>query len=462
MITEMKDKEHLSEPVSGKRALTALVVGLGRSGLSAARLLKRQGFKVMGTDRKEVSRLPTWLELLSYGELPEDVELVVQSPGVPDEEPVIKRAKQRGIEIIGELELTYRLFRDYGIPWIAITGTNGKSTTTTLIDLMLREAGFNVVTGGNIGNPIGDEMLEVLGQDGIKGVDFVVVEVSSFQLETIKSLSPHVAVVLNISPDHLDRYPDMDAYIKAKRAITTGQTEEDILVLNYDDETVRGFKDYTRARCLYFSLKQRVQGAYLSGKTLVLDVDGKRTELLTTGQMALRGMHNVENALSAALVAYCLGAEAEAIKRTLRGFKGLPHRMEWVAEIDGITYINDSKGTNIGAVIKSLEGFSEPVVLIMGGKDKGADFSLLKRHCNKIKAIVSMGEAGKKIGDSLSDTFMVKEAVDMADAVMKATVLAERGDTVVLCPGCASFDMFKNFEHRGEVFKEVVMGMKRR
>ena len=461
MIAEIQHRPGLFELKEGGRDLSALVVGLGRSGLSASRLLRHLGFSVMGTDRRNPDRLPLWLRMIPYGELPEGIDLLVQSPGVPDEETVIKRARDRGVEIIGELELAYRVFKGYQIPWIAITGTNGKSTTTTLIDLMLRESGFNVITGGNIGTPIGDELLEISSRGALKDIDYIVVEVSSFQLETIKEFSPHIAVVLNITPDHLDRYKDMNHYIDAKKAITSNQSSKDILVLNYDDETVREFKDFTEARCLYFSLREKVKGAYLLDDRLMLNTGDKEREILKVKDLMIKGMHNVENALSAIVVASSANARDEAMIKTLSQFKGLPHRMELVAEIGGVFYINDSKGTNIGAVVKSLEGFSRPVVLIMGGRDKGGDFSVLRGLTSKIKAIVAIGEAKKKIKESLDDVISIKEAADMSDAVKKAAGIAKRGDSVLLSPGCASFDMFKNYEHRGDVFKETVMEMQR-
>jgi len=461
MIAEIEHRAGLFEFKEGGRDLFALVVGLGRSGLSASRLLRHLGFSVMGTDRRNLDKLPQWLRIVPYGELPEGIDLLVQSPGVPDEEIVIKKARHRGVEIIGELELAYRVFKGYEIPWIAITGTNGKSTTTTLIDLMLRKSGFNVVTGGNIGTPIGDELLEISSHGDLKDIDYIVVEVSSFQLETIKEFSPHIAVVLNITPDHLDRYKDMNEYIDAKKAITSNQSSQDILVLNYDDETIREFKGFTEARCLYFSLKEKVEGAYLLDDRLMLNTGGKEREILKIKDLMIKGMHNVENALSAITVASSVNADDEAMKKALSQFKGLPHRMELVAEIGGVFYINDSKGTNIGAVVKSLEGFSRPVVLIMGGRDKGGDFSVLRGFTSKIKAIVTIGEAKKKIKESLDDVISIKEAADMSDAVKKAAGIAKRGDSVLLSPGCASFDMFKNYEHRGDVFKEIVMGMKR-
>ncbi len=457
----MEHREDLIDLKGRNRDLCALVVGLGRSGYSALKVLQYLGATVMGTDRRELDDLPSWLEMVPYGEIPDGINLLVQSPGVPDEEPLIKKARARGIEIIGELELTYRAFSGYEIPWIAITGTNGKSTTTTLIDLMLRASDLNVVTGGNIGNPIGAELLDILQKGGIEDIDYIVVEVSSFQLETIREFRPYISVVLNITPDHLDRYDNMNEYIDTKKAITSNQTDEDILVLNYDDDVVREFEYYTKARCFYFSLKEKVQGAYLFEDRLTINMQAKQAELLQVKEMALRGMHNVENALAASIVATCVNTDEVAIKKVLREFKGLSHRMEWVAEIDGINFINDSKGTNVGALLKSLEGFSSPVVLIMGGRDKGGDFTVLKRFSRRIKAIVAIGEAKGKIKKSLSDTFYIREAVDMFDAVKTASELAKRGDTVLLCPGCASFDMFKNFEHRGEVFKNMVMRIKK-
>ncbi|RMG69339.1 MAG: UDP-N-acetylmuramoyl-L-alanine--D-glutamate ligase [Nitrospirae bacterium] len=456
MILEVMDRELIEKGFEPLRGIKALVVGLGRSGLSALSLLREAGAYVYATDRAVPSPLPEGVELVPYGEVPGGTELVVSSPGVAPEEEVLRKAKRKGIELIGELELTYRVLESLGIPWIAVTGTNGKSTTTSLIDFMLRLSGLKVVTGGNIGEAIGQKVLPLIRDGSILSTDYIVAEVSSFQLETIERFRPQIALVLNITPDHLDRYNSMDEYIEAKRAITKNQKEQDWIILNQDDPIVRGFSDDSPARALYFSIKEQTTGGYLREGSLYISINDREVELVSADAMPIKGAHNVENALAASLATYIVTAEPEPIRKALRQFRGLEHRMELVAVKNGVTYINDSKGTNVGAVVKSLEGLTGWVVLILGGRDKGGDFSPLRRFKDRIRRVIAIGEAKTKIRRSLGDSLVIEDAEDMFDAVKKASGVALRGDTVLLSPGCASFDMFRSFEHRGEVFKEAV------
>ncbi len=443
------------------KGLKVLVVGLGRSGLSAARMLQYADARVFGVDRANPQNIPEWIEVLPYDCDVKQFDLVVISPGVPwTELPVVKALKQN-LEIIGELELAYQMVKGYQIPWIAITGTNGKTTTTTLVDLMLKTAGYNVLTGGNIGKAVGDVVLDALTNNHLNETDYIVVEVSSFQLESIREFAPHIGAVLNITEDHMDRYRGMKEYIDAKRNISINQTEEDYIVLNFDDPITRAFAEDSRARAIFFSTKHEIQGANLLKEDIVVDRGAGPERVLKAKEVALRGLHNLENALAATAICSLAGCDLPAIATVLKDFRGLEHRMEMVAEFGGVTYINDSKGTNLAATVKSIEGIAGPVVLILGGRDKGGDFSVLRNFRHRIKALVSLGEAREKIKKELSDLFQIEEAVDMEQAVQKAASLASPGDTVLLSPGCASFDMFKNYEHRGEVFKTAVRRLMR-
>ena len=456
MLTQMSED---AKEVIGFKDLkdrNVLVVGLGKSGISAARLLRYAGARVYAVDRSNKVDSPEWVHVLPYDTDVDHISLVVLSPGVPWSEPPVQKALSKGIEVIGEIELSYRALSEYPVQWIAITGTNGKSTTTTLIDLMLKKDGFRVLTGGNIGEAIGDVVVDAIKSGDINNVDYVVVEVSSFQLESISQFRAHIAVVLNITEDHMDRYSAMDDYIAAKRMICKSQTGGDFIVLNYDDTLVRDFGNYTQATPYYFSIRQKVQGGYLLDGRLMLEIDDVAEFLLYIEEVALWGMHNIENALAASVACRLAGCSLSAMVSVLREFKGLEHRMEIVAEHNEVLYINDSKGTNISATLKSVEGLKGAVVLILGGRDKGGDFGLLKEYKDKVKAIVAIGEAKEKIYSELAGIFRIEKAVNMEEAVLRATSLAEPGDTVLLSPGCASFDMFRNFEHRGEVFKNAV------
>jgi|Deesub1362A_J573_1020465.scaffolds.fasta_scaffold00444_30 UDP-N-acetylmuramoylalanine--D-glutamate ligase len=444
-----------------------VVVGLARSGLCAANLLAKMGKEVTVTDVKTMDELGGFVEKLSpsvnvlLGGHPEwifeDAELIVVSPGVPLDLEPIKKAKAAGISVIGELELAYRMLKK--TPFYAVTGTNGKSTTVTLLDWMLRKAGRKTLFGGNIGNALTGEILEKAnGQFRIPDIDCVVVEVSSFQLESIDEFKPKIAAILNITEDHLDRYPSMEDYKKAKKRISLNQTETDFLVLNADDPEVMGLYDSafeSKGTVSFFSRKKEVKGVYLKDDSVCSSEHGC---LISVDGIRIRGVHNLENAMAASGMALLAGCPPEAVVESLKEFPGLEHRLEFVREINGVKYINDSKGTNIGAVIKSLESFSEPVVLIAGGRDKAGNFTLLRNSVKeKVKALVLIGEAREKIKRALYDITECHLADDLRSAVATASSLAEPGDVVLLSPACASFDMFADYEDRGRQFKAVVM-----
>lgn len=460
-----------------------LVVGLQRSGIGASLLLRRLGAMIRATDVKSFKDLEALhgkeimellksqgIEIKAGGHDERDFlesELIVISPGVNTDMPLLVRARRQGIDVIGELELAYQVIRKgltpvpYNTPFYAVTGTNGKSTVTTLLYLMLKEAGINARICGNIGKAITMDIIEIM--DGrVEIPEAFVVEVSSFQLETIKGFRPAIATILNITPDHLDRYRSLDEYRNAKALIGANMTDEDRLVLNSDDEEISKVITQFRSERYYFTRKvpsQHFQGAWVEDGVIWINID-KPFELLPINELKLRGVHNIENVMASSIMAMLGGADTESIKKVLTDFGGLEHRTEFVEEIDGVVYINDSKGTNVGALMKSLEGFQN-IILIAGGRDKKGDFSVLRPLVKeRVKALVLIGEAGQKIRNALGDLTETIFASDMRDAVNKARFYARRGDTVLLSPGCASFDMFRDFEERGRVFKEIVREMK--
>jgi UDP-N-acetylmuramoylalanine--D-glutamate ligase len=440
-----------------------LVIGLGRSGLGAVRLLRVLGAKVMVSEKESLSE--ETLKNLENGvflqmgnhkpELADEAEVIVISPGVPPDNPIVKRAEVLGKRTISEIELAWQVGSSSVPNWIAITGTNGKSTTTTLVDLMLQASGISVLTGGNIGTAISELIAEKVLSSEDKPVDWINIEVSSFQLERIETFRPRISAILNISEDHLDRYPDMVSYIEAKTRIWENQSEGDFVVINHDDPILKDLRPPEGVRVYRFSRTTEVEGAFIKQGQIFLRKDSEESALILTDEILIKGIHNQENAMAASLIAWLAGASVEAIKDVLRTFPGLDHRLQFVAEIDGVRFYDDSKGTNVASVIKSVESFSSPVVLILGGQDKGLDFRPLRR-LKQIKAIVALGEAVHKILCHLDGYFQIHPVSDMETAVKVAHCLADEGEVVLLSPGCASFDMFRDYTHRGRVFQEVV------
>ena len=433
----------------------ALVVGLGATGLSCVRYLHARGYELSVVDSRAA---PPQLAAL-HQEFPGIVchtggfderlfkaaELLVISPGVSLGEPAIAQAIARGAAAVGDVELFVRAAR---APVLAVTGSNGKSTVTSLAGAMCREAGLNTAVGGNIGVPVLDLLQEA-------PPDVYVLELSSFQLETTDSLTPLAATVLNISPDHMDRYRDLAAYAQAKARIFRG---EGVMVLNADDPWVMRMADPGR-KLVRFGL-----GAPLSENDYGLVMQGNeewlakgQRRLLPAGEVPLAGRHNLANVLAAMALAEAAKAPFDAMKRAVANFKGLPHRTELVAERDGVRWINDSKGTNVGATLAALNGMTDPVVLIAGGDGKGADFSALRNACAAhARAVVLIGRDAPLIETALQNVVPVAQAADMTQAVRRARELAQPGDVVLLSPACASFDMFRNFEQRGDVFRAAV------
>ena len=439
------------------------ILGFARSGRSLASALLHRGVEVsIGDDRPETDFEGTapFREAgarFSFGGPDEDLldgaEWLVLSPGVPLSAPLVGKARARGLAVLSEFEVAWRIAEEEvegENRWIAITGTNGKSTTTSWIAHILRRAGRHVALAGNIGVPLSDFLSER------KPRDFVC-ELSSFQLEAIDRFRPQVAVLTNVTPDHLDRYADFEEYRAAKLRLFRNQLEGDVAVVNADDR-VAASAETGRARRLPFSRRAEASGgAWLEASALVSEVNGPRRRMLPASELALPGAHNLENALAAMAATQAAGASDEVVCEGLRRFHGLPHRTELVAEAQGVRWINDSKGTNVDATLKSIEGFPEgSVLLILGGRDKHGDFrALTEPVARAARQVLTIGEAAPLIEEALAGALKVERAGTMARAVERARELARPGDVVLLSPACASFDQYKNFEERGNDFARL-------
>lgn len=435
-----------------------LVIGAARSGFASAAFLARQGNQVILTDMKQpedVSELEQMGVSFIWGIQPNLAELnpdyLVVSPGVPLTISPIQYAKEHGIPVIGELELAYRNCK---APFIAITGTNGKTTTTTLTGELLKRTGKRVLVGGNIGDPL-IRCVQELNEN-----DVVVAEVSSFQLETVDRFSPHLALMINLTPDHLDRHGTMEQYLACKANIFVNQKETDYLILNYDDEMLRAQAEKSKGNVLFFSQQHILQkGVYLENGTVMLALDGISRPICRENEIAIKGKHNLENAMGAILLAYLSGVSVEEIRSVLMTFPGVAHRLEPVRVYQDVQYINDSKGTNPDATIKAIEAYQEPIILLLGGKNKGSDFTQLALQVKaRVKKVVVLGEAKDIIVKALEcvgfDDYI--EANSFEEAVKTAAHIAEPGDIVLLSPACASWDMFHSYEERGDLFKQIV------
>lgn len=443
------------------RGKKALVFGLGRSGLAAARALLAHGASVTLTDRKSDAELAKFapearaLGLgLALGGHPDGLldgqDLIVLSPGVPGNIPILGAARARGLEVLGEIELAFRLARRR---WLAVTGTNGKTTTTSLLAAMVAEAGAPFLLGGNIGAGLADRV------EGLEADGLVVAELSSFQLEECRLFRPEVAVLCNLTPDHLDRYPSMEAYGAAKARIFMNQSPEDTLVFNALDWALGSLCAPAKSRKLLFHRGAEVpEGAWISQGKLFLRLPGQKSvELMPRELLKLRGPHNEENALAAAAAAFAAGIGPAAIRRALEGFSGVEHRLEFCGEAQGVRFVNDSKATNVDSVEKALQSFHEPLSLILGGRDKEGDFSRLKGLVKeRVARIYLIGEAADKVERQLGGIKPMHRVARLEDAVERGLRETEKGGWVLLSPGCASFDMFDNYEHRGRVFKQAV------
>jgi UDP-N-acetylmuramoylalanine--D-glutamate ligase len=439
-----------------------VVVGLGRTGLATAGFLHQHGARVLVTDTAGEKELGDAVDIVRE-------MLIVVSPGVSHTIEPIMQARDRGIPVVGEVELASRFIKE---PIIAVTGTNGKTTTTKLLGRMLKNSGLKVFVGGNIGNPLIKYVTK--GQPA----QIVVAEISSFQLDTIAAFRPRVCVLLNITADHLDRYPNFEAYADSKTRIFKNQRAEDVAVLNGADALIRAKTKQVKSQRLFFpTLKANEQGAILNGKRIILNLDKlKRIEskirrphfafrnqkYLDISKINLQGRHNFENAAAASLAALAAGAKLEGIQKSLDQFKGLAHRLEHVATIKAVQYFNDSKATNIDGVAKALACFSKPILLIMGGRDKGSDFKALEELVRKhVKGLIVMGEAAEPIRSALGQLKPTNVATSMEDAVSRAYQNAEPEDVVLLSPGCSSFDWYSNYAERGDDFRAAVKKLKK-
>jgi len=436
-----------------------LVVGLARTGLALVRFLAAQGAVVTGTDALPAAALAEAREALAGLDValelgvPEPAKVtgydyIFLSPGVPPELPWLERARKQGIPVWGELELARHFLT---LPVIAISGTNGKTTTTTLTAKLLEAGGFRPLVGGNIGTPL----ISLVEEQ--ESHDFLVLEVSSFQLDTAPGFRAHKAALLNITPDHLDRYPSFAAYVASKAGLFRNQTAQDLRVINYDDPQVRPL-GAGPARVLSFSSRQPQEaGAWLSGEALCVRLPEGLEHTFPVAEIRLQGRHNLENVMAALLLALDSGVTPEACREVLARFAGLPHRLEYVATLDGVEYYDDSKGTNVGAVMRALEQFQRPVILIAGGRDKDSDFSLLAPAIRaRVRHLVLMGETKERLAQVWAGLAPIHLAADMAEAVRLARRLARPGEVVLLSPACASFDMFRDYAHRGDTFQRLV------
>ncbi|MFP4037817.1 MAG: UDP-N-acetylmuramoyl-L-alanine--D-glutamate ligase [Desulfobacteraceae bacterium] len=444
--------------------MRVVVVGLARSGLSAAAWLAEQGAAVTASDLRPEAELDPemvaearekGIELETGGHVTETfthADLIVLSPGVPPEIEPVERARRCGVPVKGEMELAFSLIE---FPVAAVTGTNGKSTVTALIGEILQRSGRRVFVGGNIGVPF----MECVRAGG--SLDCAVVEVSSFQLDTMEKFKPRVSVILNISPDHLDRYQDYDAYVRSKLRIFMNQGAEDFLVLNQDDPVLAGIMPEVPVRTLRFGKRPGPgECAWIEGNRLAVSFPGRDAVCFSLEEFKLQGAYNLENLIAAVLTALAMGGEPKAVEEAVRGFRGLPHRLERVAIVGGVDFYNDSKATNVHAAARAVESFDRPVVLIAGGRHKGADYRpLVETAEGRVKAAVFMGEARGLLAESFKGRIPVNTASGMEEAVRLAASMASPGDVVLLAPACSSFDMFNDYADRGRAFSRTVQGL---
>ena len=435
------------------------VIGLGKTGIAVANFLSREGARVTVTDSKPREQLLEPLKQLradvktrfENSEPPSDAELVVLSPGVDIHSSFLENANQTGIEIISEIELANRFNT---VPIIAITGTNGKSTCTSLIAEIISQSGKTVHAGGNLGTPF----ISLLDQGD---ADYRILELSSFQMEATSGLHPIVSVILNISPDHMDRHKDFKSYVELKEKIFAHQTKNDFLILNQDDPNTRNLGKGCPAERILFSTQTELdKGIFLRGNRIIARFQNNEREMISLESLSKGMRWQVENILPAIAVALLLDVSQEVILQALKNFTVLEHRLEWVRTMNGIDFVNDSKGTNVGSVCKSLNTFDRPIILIAGGKDKETDFSPLKSLMKeKVKHLVLIGETRDKFKGILNGSFGYEESDSLEEAVRLAKAKADDGDVVLLSPACASFDMFKDYEDRGNRFKTIVKNL---
>lgn len=440
------------------------VVGAARSGIAAAKLLNKKGFKVFLTDSAPKEKIDKAIlnEINEFGIESEfgvhsssvyETDIMVISPGVPQNSEIIQNAIKKGLKVISEIEVASWYCKG---KVIAITGTNGKTTTTTLIGEMFKDAGYKTFVCGNIGKAF-SEIAELTDENSI-----VVLETSSFQLDNISKFKPFISILLNVSPDHLNRYDSFEKYLESKMKITMNQSTTEHFIFNYDDELVRKSAEKVHTNKSAFSLGAEVRlksesGAYINTNDLIYYYYMGEENIIDTQKLIIKGDHNIYNAMASVISAKIFGIEKDYIKKTLENFKGVEHRLEFVRELSGIKYYNDSKATNVNSVWYALKGFNEKLILILGGEDKGNDYTQIENevisHC---RHVVAIGSSKQKIYDFFKSKISIECADNMKDAVAKCRNKALKDDVVLLSPACASFDMFDNYEHRGKVFKQIV------
>jgi UDP-N-acetylmuramoylalanine--D-glutamate ligase len=437
-----------------------VVLGAGESGVGTAILGKQKGYDVFVSDKGIIAK--KYKEVLLNNEIDFEeaqhseekilnADVVMKSPGIPDKVPLIKQLKEKGIPVISEIEFASKYSKSLVV---GITGSNGKTTTTMLVNHVLKKAGLNVGMGGNIGKSYAQQVAE-------DDFDYHVLELSSFQLDGIKTFAPHIAIITNITPDHLDRYEYLfENYINSKFRITENQTENDFLIYDADDEVITNWlqKNKVKATLLPFSLnKELEQGIFIKNDNIQLKYKTEQT-IMNTKTLALKGQHNTKNAMAASMAAALLKVRKDTIRESLEDFEGAPHRLEQVLKINGVEYINDSKATNVNATYYALDSMQTPTVWIVGGVDKGNDYlELMPLVREKVKAIVCLGLDNQKIVQTFGNVIdLIVETAGAEEAVKVAYKIAEKGDTVLLSPACASFDLFENYEDRGEKFKQAV------
>lgn len=438
-----------------------IVCGMAKSGISAAQLLKKLGADVTLQDLKKREELGDidYLEkegiVLYLGKNPDDIienfDLCIMSPGVPCDLPFVKKAHDKSIPVISEVEFAYTLTK---CPVAAITGTNGKTTTTTLAGEIVKCKYPNAAVVGNIGVPYSSKVTDLTEKD------YVVAEISSFQMETADTFHPHISAVLNITPDHLNRHKTLENYISMKERVFRRQTEEDFCILNYEDETTRKMAEKTKAQVFFFSSGRKLEkGIWLEGHDIFVKWGKYDTKVISIDDLKLLGTHNYENVMAAVAVGICAGVEIKDMIKVLRDFAGVEHRIEFVKTVDGVDYYNDSKGTNVDAAIRGIMAMVKPCVLIGGGYDKGSEYDdWVEKFDGRVKELVLIGVTAKKIA-KCCDKHGFKNycfAETFEEAVNTSRKIAEKGDCVLLSPACASWDMFKSYEQRGDIFKEMV------
>jgi len=449
--------------VSQVRNKKVSVIGAARSGVAVARLLQSQGSLVFVSDKTGPEKLKTEAQMLRELGIPYelgghsdrvyDCSLIVLSPGVPSNAPVVLEARTRALHVVSEVEVASWFCRS---PIIAITGSNGKTTTTTLIGRILGDAKKKHTVAGNIGTAFSSVVLE------LAPTDLAVLEISSFQLDHCETFRPKISAIMNITQNHMDRYNrSMDQYAASKARIFMNQKDDDVLIYDADDDQTVKIVQSARCRRIPFSRQQRLtEGAYVQDQMLVTALNGKRIDIINLDDISIKGPHNLYNAMAATLVGQLAGVGAASIRATLKNFKGVEHRQEFVREVNGVRYYNDSKATSVEAVWYALQAFDQPIILMLGGRDKGNDYSrildLVQKH---VRAIVAMGESADRVEKAFSGTKPVRRANSIDGAVQTAQSLAQRGDVVLLSPACASFDWFENYEQRGRVFKELVKNL---